>query len=115
MLTKEQILEVLKTNSSMYDGAVWPSKFGAVADALLKLQGAAHEGAIPDEAALQGYITEECPPGYVAKEPPSGPECKGCAFDIDDWICNVPLSTPCAFVDRKDGKSVIFIRKEDIQ
>ena len=112
MLTKEQILEVLESYTQVLDDfgerGVTSWDYGDVADDLLKLQEAVPEGAIPE-----GYITEECPPGYVAKEPPSGSECKGCAFDIDDWICNVPPSTLCASVDRKDGKSVIFIRKED--
>lgn len=111
MLTKEQILEVLQSYTQVLDDylrGVTSWEYDAIADALLSLQEAPPEEAIPE-----GYITEECPPGYVAKEPPSGSECKGCAFDTDDWICNVPLSTPCAFVDRKDGKSVIFIRKED--
>lgn len=55
-----------------------------------------------------GYITEECPPGYVAKESAS---CGSCALSK---MANC-LDAKCSPMIRQDGKWVIFIRKEDIQ
>lgn len=104
MLTKEKILEVLKANSSMLDGSVQVRNFVWVADALLELQ-----GAVPEEAAQKGYITEECPVGYVGKKSIS---CYGCAFLREGYSCSNKHAL-CSPDERKDGHTVIFIRNED--
>jgi hypothetical protein len=107
MLTKEQILEVLESYTQVLsvfgERGVTSGEYGDIADALLKLQ-----EAVPEEAALQGYITEECPDGYVAKESTS------CGFCALSMMANC-LVAKCSPTIRQDGKWVIFIRKEDIQ
>lgn len=56
-----------------------------------------------------GYITEECPPGYVAK---ADIACWKCAFITNGTSCG-DISARCMSTKRKDRKNVIFIRKED--